>query len=134
MERWSRKGSDRVICAALFGTDSRSSQYSLSSGQNTQFMTLIEVPVQAGQRDALAWKLEEIWQERQHLFPVTIARYIARNERVPENVEIVLIWKSALMPDEATREQAPEEFRQATADVLDWNRAQYGNSAILMHT
>jgi transposase-like protein len=27
MERWSGKGSDRVICAVLFGTDIRSSQY-----------------------------------------------------------------------------------------------------------
>src|SRR5215831_16248877 len=48
----------------------------ISSGENTQFMSLISVQVRAGQRDNLQQTLEEFRRKKQHLFPGTVMRYI----------------------------------------------------------
>ncbi len=97
-------------------------------------MTSILVPIRAGQEKRLVPRLEEMRQAGQHIFPGTIARYIAGSEAHPSQIEIVLIWRRTVMPDEAAREQALEGFRQALADVLDWNKAQYKLGRIFMHT
>jgi excisionase family DNA binding protein len=105
-----------------------------SSEENTQYMTSILVPLRAGQENRLALRLEEMRQAGQHIFPGTIARYIAGSEAHPSQIEIVLIWRRTVMPDQASREQALEGFRQALADVLDWDKAQYKHGRIFMHT
>src|SRR5258708_17153855 len=43
----------------------------ISSGENTQYVGSITVPIQAGQQEAFIQKLEEIRQSRQYLFPGT---------------------------------------------------------------
>src|SRR5579859_3609862 len=48
----------------------------ISSGKNTQFMTLIVVQVRAGQREALQRKIEEMRRDGNHLFPGTVVRSI----------------------------------------------------------
>ncbi len=105
-----------------------------SSVENTQFMTSISVQVKDQQATQLTQNLEEIKRSGEHIFPGTVARYVVKSESVPEQVEIVLIWRSTVMPDQVEREQALEAFRQTLRDVLDWNTAQYHNGEILMHT
>lgn len=38
------------------------------------------------------------------------------------------------MPDEATREQNLQAFREALNDVLDWQTAEYHREWVFMHT
>jgi excisionase family DNA binding protein len=105
-----------------------------SSGDNTQYITFITVQAKTGQQHLLAQKLEEIRRREEHIFPGTVARYIVCNEQHTDRIEIILVWRSVVMPDEATRELALEAFRQYLADVLDWKTAQYSTSKVLLHT
>jgi excisionase family DNA binding protein len=105
-----------------------------SSAENTQLMTSIFVQVKDQPATQLTQTMEEIKQSGGHVFPGTVARYVAKSESVPGQVEIVLIWRSTVMPDEAEREQSLEAFRQAMSDVLDWETAQYHHGEILLHT
>src|SRR5437588_147625 len=106
----------------------------VSSSDNTQFVTSITVQIRPGQQRALIQKLEEIRRSGQHTFPGTIGRFIIESEAVPGQVEIVLVWRSAVMPDEIEREQALAAFRQSMLDVLDWDSATYNHGKMLMHT
>jgi hypothetical protein len=106
----------------------------ISSIENTQFITFISVQMKNHQEDQLMQCIEEVKRSGQHVFPGTVARYVVRNKILPRQIEIVLVWRSTIMPNEAEREQALEAFRQTLADVLDWNTAQYNNGEVLMHT
>src|SRR6266567_7438806 len=106
----------------------------ISSGDNTQFVTSIAVQIRTGQQHTLIQKLEEIRRSGQHTFPGTVGRFIIESEAVPGQVEILLVWRSAVMPDETEREQALAAFRQSMLDVLDWDSAKYNHGKILMHT
>ncbi len=106
----------------------------ISSGDNTQFVTSIAVQMRPGQQRALIQRLEEIRRSGQHTFPGTIGRFIIESESPPEQVEILLVWRSAVMPDEIEREQALAAFRQTMLDVLDWTSAKYNHGKMLMHT
>ena len=106
----------------------------ISSGENTQFVTSVFVQIRHGQQDMLIRKLEEVRQEGQLVFPGTVARFIVESETIPGQIEISLIWRGSVMPDEVEREQALESFRSALTDVLDWNTAKYNEGKVLMHT
>lgn len=106
----------------------------IAKKENTLFALSIVVRVQEGQEGRLARRLEEIRQSKEFTFPGTVARYMMANEQKPEQVEIVLIWKKSIMPSEAEREQALDEFRHALGDVFDWNTAQYTYDKVYMHT
>jgi excisionase family DNA binding protein len=106
----------------------------ISSGENTQFMTLISVQLCAGQRDVLQQKLEEFRRKKQHLFPGTVMRYIAAGGDSSERVFLLLVWRGTVLPDEEKREEALEEFRRSLDDVVDWSTAQYEFGQVLMHT
>ncbi len=106
----------------------------ISSGDNTQFMSLISVQLRAGQRDVLQQKLEVIRKKKQHLFPGTVMRYVAASGASFERVLLLLIWRGTVLPDESTREGALEEFQRSLDDVLDWSTAQYEYGQVLMHT
>jgi len=106
----------------------------ISSGDNTQFMSLISVQLRAGQRDALQQTLEMIKKKKLHLFEGTVMRYVAASTDSFERVLLSLVWRGTVLPDEKRREEAFEEFRHSLADVLDWNTAQYENWQVLMHT
>ena len=97
-------------------------------------MTSIVVQVLPGKHDTLLQKLEEIRKQGQHLFPGTIVRLIMESEANPGQLEITLVWRSTVMPEETERQQALEAFRQTLADVLDWKTAQYNHGKVLMHT
>jgi Helix-turn-helix domain len=106
----------------------------ISSGDNTQFSTLILVSIRPGQDTAFLQKLEDVKQNKQHSFPGTVVRYIIGSETTPGQVQILLVWRNTVMPDEHVRTRALEQFRQELDDVLDWDNAQYHTGKVLMHT
>ncbi len=106
----------------------------ISSGDNTQFIISITAQVRPGQQDALLQKLEEMRESGLHTFPGTITRFIATSETIPGQIQITLIWRSAVMPTEAEKKREVEALRQTLSDVLDWDTAQYNNGKVLMHT
>jgi Antibiotic biosynthesis monooxygenase len=97
-------------------------------------MTSITVQVKSNQEQQLTQRLEEVKRNGRHVFPGTVARYIVRSTTTPRQIEMMLVWRSTVMPNEGEREQALEAFRQTLADVLDWDTAQYNSGEVLMHT
>jgi excisionase family DNA binding protein len=106
----------------------------ISSGDNTQFMSLISVQVRAGQRDVFLQRLEEFRKKKQHLFPGTVMRSIAAGDDSSERVFLLLVWRGTVIPDEMTREVALEAFQHSLDDVVDWSTAQHEYGPVLMHT
>ena len=109
-------------------------KWRISPKDNTLLRTSITVNVKAGQQTRLFEQFEAMRQSERYLFPGTVIRYIAGKEQAPQSIEIVLIWRSSVMPDESERERELEEFRQALADVVDWDTARYEHDVVYMHT
>ena len=109
-------------------------RWRISPENNMLLSTSIVVQIRSDRHAELIRKLEEIRQGDKYLFPGTVARSIVRSETLPGQVEILLTWRSSVMPDERTREKALADFQQALADVLDWSTAQYNNGTVLLHT
>src|SRR5712691_8902255 len=105
-----------------------------SPEDNMLLTTSIFVSVQADQRERLERRLEELREEGEHIFPGTTTRYIIWSKTYPGALEILLIWRSTTMPEEAARAEALDKFRRALADVLDWESARYDEGQVLMHT
>lgn len=97
-------------------------------------MTLIIAQVKVGQREKLIKRLEEIRQAGTYLFSGSVARYIAESETIAGQIEIELVWRGVTPQTETKIEQELEAFKQALDDVLDWSKARYSTSKILMHT
>ncbi|QBD80804.1 DNA-binding protein [Ktedonosporobacter rubrisoli] len=112
----------------------RTPAWRISSKDNALFVTSISVQIEAGQQDVLLKKLSAIRRKAAHEFPGTVARYIINYETTPNAIEILLIWKMGTMPDEVSREQALEAFRQELAEVLDWQSAQYKHGNAILHS
>lgn len=106
----------------------------ISPEGNRLLSTFILIQILPGQQAALTQRLEEIRQSGMHQFPGTVARYILASETHPGRVEILLIWRTSVMPDEQAREQTLKALKNALDDVLDWNTAEYNHSQVLMHT
>jgi len=109
-------------------------KWRISPKDNTLSRTSIKVNVREGQQARLFAQFEVIRLSERYLFPGTVIRYISGQETAPQNIEIVLIWRSSVMPDASERERELEAFRQALVDVLDWDTAQYEHSVVFMHT
>lgn len=106
----------------------------LPVGSNRQYLTIIFARIRPGQGEAFDAKLEEIRAGEKHLLPGTVARYIARSEEKPEDVQIVLVWRSTVMPSEPERESALNALRAELADILDWENAWSEYGRVVMHT
>ena len=106
----------------------------ISSIDDFQFITSIFVQMRPHRDKELQQILEAIKRDKRHTFPGTVARYIVKSETIPDQIEILLVWRSAVMPDQVERERDLEALRQILADVLDWDTAQYNQGQVLMHT
>jgi len=105
-----------------------------SPSDNMLLTTSIFAHVLPNQQENLRQKLEEIKQTGEYIFPGTVARYIIGSTTHPGSIEILLIWRSTVIPDEAARQQLLDELQHALADVVNWSSVQYDNGEILLHT
>jgi NTP pyrophosphatase (non-canonical NTP hydrolase) len=78
--------------------------------------------------------LKAIQKGDRHTFPGTVARYVVKGDAALTNAQILLIWKTTEMPDEATRRRDLAAFQEELADVLNWKTAQYNTNEVLIHT
>lgn len=95
--------------------------------------TEIIAQVRKDQQEALSKKLQDIRATDQFKFPGTIARYIFQEKGQP-SIQILLIWKSTNMPEEAVLQGYLAMFQQELADVLDWERAEVHTREALLYT
>ncbi len=103
-------------------------------GNNLQYTTIVFANLREGSEERLAAKLEEIRAGKRHVLPGTVARYIARNTEKPNEIHIVLIWRSTVMPSESERETALAALRAELAEIVDWETAWSEQGQVLMHT
>ncbi|HEX7737037.1 MAG TPA: helix-turn-helix domain-containing protein [Ktedonobacteraceae bacterium] len=87
-----------------------------------------------GHEKELDKKLEAMRLSSAHTFPGTAARYVARSDQRPQEVQILLVWRGSLIPTEEAREAELEELRRDLADVVNWRTARYETAQVLMHT
>jgi hypothetical protein len=103
-------------------------------GSNLQYLTIIFARLREGKREQLEQKLEEIHAAEKHLLTGTVARYIARNRHKPDDLQIVLVWRSTVMPSDEEREAALNALREELAEIVDWETAWSEEGQVLMHT
>ncbi len=106
---------DRTSRERAAGADSQ------ALSDEPSFLTSITVRARPSQQEQLAQKLEDICREGRHLLPGTTARYLARNQRDPEEIHIVLIWQDEMEPREQGK--ALRDFFADLDEVLDWQTA-----------
>jgi excisionase family DNA binding protein len=109
-------------------------KWRLSSRLDALITTLIFVSMYDGKQGAFAEKLAEIRQKETHTLSGTIARFVMMSDTTPNQVQILLIWRSSLMPEWTDLERELDALRQELADVLDWDTAQYSHGKVFMHT
>jgi excisionase family DNA binding protein len=102
--------------------------------RGTLLVTDIRVQVCRSQQATLVEKLKAIQKGDKYTFPGTVARYVVKGDAELATVQILLIWKTTEMPDEATRQQELAAFKEDLADVLDWETAQYSTNEAIIHT
>lgn len=100
---------------------------------NDQYLTFITARVRPGQDENLEPRLLEMRAQNKHRLPGTSARYIARDREDPEEVTIVLVWRSSFMPPEEERQSSLAAFYADFADILDWDTAEVTEGQVLLH-
>lgn len=109
-------------------------EWRISDNDNVQYMTQVFIQVREGKKEALTRKLEDFRKGNAHTFPGTVARYIAHSKAVKNDVQILLIWRGTVMPEDEVRDEALNTLREDTRDILDWENAHVEMHEILMHT
>ncbi|SRR5258707_1157691 len=101
--------------------------------RNRQYVTMITVRVRSGASEALEDRLVEIHGSSTHCFFGTSARYVVQNQRDPAEIDLVLVWRSSVMPDLACREAAVAALAADLVDVLEWEAAVVKEGQTLLH-
>ena len=96
-------------------------------------VTTLTVRARAGQGTQLADRLKEMRCTNAHCLAGTAARYIARNQRDPDEIQIVLVWRSSVLPPIEEREAALSSLALYLDDVLDWETVVSKESQVLLH-
>ena len=101
--------------------------------ENLQYLTIISVQLRSGQRERLREKLLSIHAAGKHLLPGTVARYIVRSRDCPDEVQIILVWRAAVMPPDEVREAALAALRNDLAEIVAWETARSTESQVIIH-
>jgi len=96
--------------------------------------TDIEVRVRTGQEKKAVDKLKTVYEDQQHTFTGSIARFVFEDETSPATLSIWLIWKDSEMPDKATQQRELAAFQAAFSDVLDWETAKIQHKKGIIYT
>ena len=94
----------------------------------------IFVRLRPGSEAALERRLEAMREGGTHVFPGTTARFIALSDQRPDEVQILLVWRGARIPNSEEREADLAALRAELAEIVDWETARYETSHVLMHT
>lgn len=105
----------------------------LPVGDNLQYLTVVSASILPGQGARFEEKLQEIHNRQLHLLPGTVNRFIARNEEVPDNVQLVFIWRSTIMPDKAGRAAEIAALQAEFAGIIDWENSWSEFGKVLEH-
>ncbi|HEY1353124.1 MAG TPA: helix-turn-helix domain-containing protein [Ktedonobacteraceae bacterium] len=100
---------------------------------NQLMLTTITVRLRPGQGERLIERLRELRTKGRHLLPGTAARYIARSRKDTDDLQIVLLWRGALLAGEDQRKQALAALAADLADLLDWEQATVQERPVLLH-
>jgi len=100
---------------------------------NRAYLTSITARLRPGQGERLVEKLLAIRAHGAHLLPGTAARYIAHDPRCPDEVQIILVWRAALLPPDDEREAALAALRTDLTEVIAWETAQSKESQVVIH-
>src|SRR6266568_8018794 len=98
-------------------------EWRISDPDNIQYMTQVFIHIRDGHEEMLQKRLEDIRKGNVHSFQGTVARYFARSQHDTSSVQILLVWRGSVMPDELTRGAALEGLKSVLNDVLDWDTA-----------
>lgn len=102
-------------------------------GKNIQYLTVIFAHIRDGQSEAFDQKLAEIRETEKHLLTGTVARYIARGVHKSNDVQMVLVWRSTVMPAEEEREAAMRALRKDLAEMVDWEKSWSEEGQVVLH-
>jgi excisionase family DNA binding protein len=100
---------------------------------NQLVLTTISVRQRPGRGEQLIERLRELRVKGRHLLPGTAARYIARSQEDADDLQIVLLWRGALLAGEDQRKQALAALAADLADLLDWEQATVQEQQVLLH-
>jgi len=101
--------------------------------QNLQYLSSITLQLRPGKGKRLMEKIQEMRVEGRHLLQGTAARYIVRSQASPDEVQILLVWRSAIMPPQREREAALVALRKDLSEVVAWETARYEESQVVLH-
>ena len=101
--------------------------------ENLLYLTIMTVQLRPGQRERLRGKLLSIHALGKHLLPGTAARYIGYNCQCPDELQIVLVWRAAILPSEEERRAALTALRDDLAECVAWETAISQESQVIIH-
>ena len=80
--------------------------------------------------------LERVHRAGRHHIAGTIARYVVQSRDRPEEVQILLVWRQAVLPGRGAQEQALAALRADLATVLIWEEDSLiqQEGVVLLHT
>lgn len=102
--------------------------------RNPEYLTSMCVRVREGQGERIEQRIAEIRQSQKHAIVGTVDRYIMRDHRDPDLVQIVLVWRNLVMPLEEERQAAIAALCDDLADLLDWETATCHEGPVLLNT
>lgn len=106
----------------------------LPVGKNIQFTSIILTRIKPGQSAQFDEKLQDIHAREAHLLPGTVARYFSRSVQKPDDVQIIFVWRSTVMPSDEEREASIQALQDEFADILDWEKSWGEYGKVVMHT
>jgi excisionase family DNA binding protein len=109
-------------------------EWRISDNENVQYLTQVFIQIRNGQKEELLRRLEEIRKGNMHTFPGTVARYFAQSQTDDNALQILLVWRGTVMPDEEIRSSALADLKENLADLLEWDSAHVEMHEVLMHT
>jgi len=101
--------------------------------RNQQWLTFVTLRQQPGQAEPLASRLERMRRVNSHALSGTQARYLVRNQNDPQEVTLVLVWRSTIMPPAEERAAALAALRADFAELFDCKTAVVKEGRSLLH-
>ncbi len=83
-------------------------------------LTMLTARIFPGQRERFDETLKKIHATQRPSVPGTAARYISCDVKDPDEVQIILLWRNAVMPVEEDRKKLVGLLQEEFTGILDW--------------